>query len=205
MATKHKAIYDQGCDLMVRVSHGDQDAFERLVTLFQKNVINTIYRYLGDACVAEDLAQDVFLKIYQARARYKPLARFETWLHRIVYNVVVNEAQSRKRRKALSLDTFQSRQREAMEFAARGSREPLDQLKREELFEKVREAVMVLPSQQRMVLVLNKYQDMSYQAIAETLDTSVEAVKSMLFRAREKVRAKLKGYVGSEVYDETDL
>lgn len=186
---------------MQRVSRGDEGAFERLVTIFQKPVIHTIYRYLGDADLAEDLAQDVFLKIYQARKRYQPLARFETWLYRIVYNVVVNEAQGRQRRRALSLDARDAGSREALEAQGGEVLEPVEHLKREELHRKVREAVTALPPNQRMVLVLNKYQDMSYQDIAATLSTSVEAVKSMLFRARERIRSKLVRYMKSEVYD----
>lgn len=98
-----------GSELMLQAAMGDENAFEKLVSIFHKSVINTIYRYLGDAALAEDLAQDVFLKIYKARKRYKPLAKFETWLHRIVYNVVVNEAQSRARRTELSLEVLRER------------------------------------------------------------------------------------------------
>ena len=193
-----------GCDLMLEVARGDEGAFERLVKVFQKPVLNTIYRYLGDAALAEDLSQEVFLKIYQARKRYKPLARFETWLHRIVYNVVVNEAHNRRRRRAVSLDAFGGDGREGMDFMAGGVADPVTRLKEQELHRMVREAVLDLPANQRMALVLNKYQDMSYQEIAETQETSVEAVKSMLFRAREKIKTKLKRYVKSEVCDERD-
>jgi len=194
-----------GCDLMVRVSHGDDAAFEKLVSLFQRPVLNAIYRYMGDAVLAEDLAQEVFLKIYKARQRYKPLAKFETWLHRIVFNVVVNESQSRKRRKCISLDTLKEKGQGAAEFLNANSPLPVEELKKRELHQLVRDTVMELPSNQRMVLILNKFQDMSYQEIAKTLSTSVEAVKSMLFRAREKVRNKLKHYVKSEACDELEV
>jgi RNA polymerase sigma-70 factor (ECF subfamily) len=193
-----------GSELMLEVSRGSERAFEKLVRAYQKPVISSIYRYLGDAALAEDLAQEVFLKIYKARKRYKPLARFETWLHRIVYNVAVNEAHSRRRRKAVSLDAFRGDGREQVDFALQGAIDPVAQLKDQELHRMVREAVMSLPENQRMVLILNKYQDLSYQEIAEVQRTSVEAVKSMLFRAREKVRAKLNRYVKSEVCDERD-
>jgi len=186
---------------MLEAAGGDERAFERLVSIFQKPVIGTIYRYLGDAALAEDLAQDVFLKIYQARKRYKPLARFETWLHRIVYNVVVNEAQSRSKRREFSLDNLRERGWEERG----GGEEPLHRMEENELKGKVREAVTELPPNQRMVLILNKYRDMSYQDIAETLETSVEAVKSMLYRARERVRLKLARYVRIEVCDELDV
>lgn len=196
---------DEGRDLMLKVSQGDERAFEHLVSLFQKPVMNTIYRYLGDASLAEDLAQEVFLKIYQARKRYKPLARFETWLHRIVYNTVINEAHVRRRRKALSIDGLGEGGRSKAEMLESEADSPVDDLKKKELHEKVREAVMALPANQRMVLVLNKYREMSYLDIARTLDTSVEAVKSMLFRAREKVKSKLIRYVNSEVCDEMEM
>ena len=186
-------------DLMVRVSRGDDAAFERLVELFRKPVIQTAYRYLGDAALAEDLAQEVFLKIYRARKRYKPLARFETWLHRIVSNVVINAAQSRRRRRTVSLDACGDGCSEAAVTAGRAM-DPLARLKKKELHLKVREAVLSLPPNQRMVLILNKYRGLSYQEIAQAQDTTVEAVKSMLFRAREKVREKLEGYMDSEVH-----
>jgi RNA polymerase sigma-70 factor (ECF subfamily) len=190
---------NEGSDLMMKVSRGDEKAFESLVKLFRNNVVSTVYRYLGDSGVAEDLAQEVFLKIYQARQRYKPLAKFETWLHRIVFNVVVNESHHRRRRKALSLDACKSGLREELESTSRGSADPVEHLKRDELHGKVREAVLALPPNQRMVLILNKYEDMSYQEIADVQKTSVEAVKSMLFRAREKIRSRLVRYVQSEV------
>ena len=200
MAKKEKL--NQGRDLMIRVSRGDERAFEELVGRYQRTVIGTIYRYLGDANLAEDLAQEVFLKIYQARKRYKPIARFETWLHRIVYNVVVNESQSLKRRKTVSLDAFQGNGPEELSGLPSGGGNPLSHLKQKELHQRVRDAVLQLPPNQRMVLILNKYQDMSYQEIAEAQSTSVEAIKSMLFRAREKIRSKLLRYVKSEVCDE---
>lgn len=187
---------------MVRVSLGDDRAFERLVELYRKPVIQTAYRYLGDADLAEDLAQEVFLKIYRARKRYKPIARFETWLHRIVSNVVINAAHSRRRRKAVSLDAAAGDGGMEAVDGAGSEMDPLSRLKQEELHRKVREAVLSLPPNQRMVLILNKYRDLSYQEIAEVQETTVEAVKSMLFRAREKVREKLKEYVESEVRDE---
>ncbi|MFH1999435.1 MAG: sigma-70 family RNA polymerase sigma factor [Planctomycetota bacterium] len=194
-----------GRDLMLRVCRGDEDAFEKLVAQFHRSVISTVYRYLGDACLAEDLAQDVFLKIYQARKRYKPLAKFETWLHRIVYNVVVNEAQSRRKRRAISLETLKVQGWEDRCFRSEDITDPAKHLQQQELFMKVRETVSSLPAPQRMALILNKYQGMSYQDIAETLNMSVEAVKSLLYRAREKVRTKLQAYLKSEATDDLEM
>ncbi len=184
---------------MLKASRGDMKAFEDLVSIFQKPVLNTIYRYLGDASFAEDLAQEVFLRIFQARKRYKPLAKFETWVHRIVYNVVVNEAQYRGRRKAMSLDVCIEGGHDRKEFMAGSVTDPLERLETEELHLKVRESVLSLPPNQRMAVILNKYEDMSYQEVAAALGTSVKATKSMLFRAREKVKSKLERYMKSEV------
>jgi RNA polymerase sigma-70 factor (ECF subfamily) len=196
---------NSGRELMLKVAKGEEHAFEELVSLFQKPVINTIYRYLGDAGWAEDLAQEVFLKIYQARNRYKPLAKFQTWLHRIVYNVVINASQSQKKRRAYSLESLKEKGWEEGGNHDRGDHDPVEHLMQKELHRKVRETVIGLPAQQRMALVLNKYQGLSYQEIAETMHMTVEAVKSMLYRAREKVKSKLRDYVRSEVPDEMDM
>jgi len=198
---------DIGQELMLRVSRGDDRAFEALVERFQQKVVNIVYRYLGQADGAEDLAQEVFLRIYRARAGYKPLARFETWLGRIIYNVVVNAAQSRKRSKTQSLDAMKAKgwQEETDPSQGPAVMDPLARLERRELREKVREAVLALPDQQRMALILNKYQGLSYEEIARSLEMSVEAVKSLLYRAREKIRAALSRYVGTEVSNEKRL
>ncbi len=194
-----KSLKDEGCDLMLRVQQDDEAAFESLVDLYQKPVIGAIYRYLGDAARAEDLAQEVFLRVYRSRKSYKPLAKFKTWLFRILYNLVVNEAGARKRRRAVSLDSLRGEEEGGITLEDPRATQPAEKMERAELMKKVKEVVFRLPEKQRMALVMNKYEDMSYIQIAEAMDMSVEAVKSLLFRAREKVREGLVRYLKIEV------
>jgi RNA polymerase sigma-70 factor, ECF subfamily len=186
---------DEGQKLMLRVKQGDESAFESLVDLYRSQVVGMVYRYLGDAARAEDVAQEAFLRVYRARKSYKPLAQFKTWLFRIVYNLVVNEANARKRNAALSLERLRASEDGAFFVEDENAPIPEKELEHAELLAKVREAVLDLPENQRMALVMNKYRDMPYVEIAQAMGLSVEAVKSMLFRAREKVRNKLIRYM----------
>ncbi len=180
---------------MLGVKQGDESAFESLVDLYRSQVVGMVYRYLGDAARAEDIAQEAFLRIYRARKSYKPLAQFKTWLYRIVYNLVVNEANARKRNAALSLERLRGAEEGTFFLEDENAPIPEKELERAELLAKVREAVLDLPEKQRMALVMNKYHDMPYVEVAEAMGLSVAAVKSMLFRAREKVRNKLVRYM----------
>jgi len=187
---------------MMKVQRGDESAFESLVEIYKQSIIQTAYRYVGDSSLAEDLAQEVFLRVYRARARYKPLAAFKTWVFRILYNLVVNEVQARKKRFAFSLESLRGRDRSEFFISDQKATTPIEEMEDKELHRKVRETVFNLPEKQRMALVLNKYEDLSYQEIAEVMNMSLEAVKSMLFRARENVRSKLVAYLKVEASDE---
>ncbi len=193
---------DRGKELMLKVKAGDEEAFAALVGLYQKIVINIVYRYLGDAARAEDLAQEVFLRVYRARKTYKPLARFKTWLYRIAVNLVVNESETRKKQKAVSLEVLRGENGREFNFPDRKAATPMEEMERSELLHHVREAVLALPEKQRLAVVLNKYQDLSYNEVADIMGMSVEAVKSVLFRAREKIRARLDRYLKIEANDE---
>lgn len=186
----------------MQVQSGDESAFESLVELYKQSVIQTAYRYIGDAPLAEDLAQEVFLRVYRARATYKPMAAFKTWIFRILYNLVVNEAHARKKRLAYSLESLRGSDRSEFFISDKKAVTPVEVMEDEELRQKVRESVFALPENQRMALVLNKYEDLSYQQVAEVMNLSLEAVKSMLFRARENVRKKLVAYLKVEASDE---
>jgi RNA polymerase sigma-70 factor (ECF subfamily) len=193
---------DEGRELMLRVKQGDEIAFENLVVLYRDTVFATIFRYIGDAARAEDLAQEVFLRVYRARRSYRPLARFKTWLFRILFNLVVNEAEARKRRPAISLEGLRGDGSGELFIADEGTPSPEEELERDEMRRKVREAVLSLPENQKLALVLSRFEELSYGEIAETMDLSIEAVKSILFRAREKVRNKLARYMKVETPDE---
>ena len=176
---------------MLRAQRGDAAAFEDLVRRHQRGVINLVYRYLGRADLAEDGAQDVFVRIYQARASYRPEAKFTTWLYRIAVNYCLNEIRDRARQKAESL-TQEDGDRELRDPAGRT---PTELLRKEELREAVMRALEKLPANQRLAVLLYRYQGMSYREIAESLDVTEKAVKSLIARAKENLKDLLKRWV----------
>jgi RNA polymerase sigma-70 factor (ECF subfamily) len=172
---------------MLRVRDDDMQAYTTLVERFQQRVVNTVYRYTGDGAGAEDLAQEVFIKIFKARKSYQPVAKFTTWLFRIVTNLCLNEIRNRKHRPNVSLDDNP--------LLDPGQADPTgDGLARQDLVRAVRRALDALPENQRMAVVLNKWEDQSYEAIAETMGLTVAAVKSLLFRARQAMKEMLEEY-----------
>ena len=178
------AYSDPDVDLMLRFQKGDEPAFEELVRRHTRGVLNLVYRYLGDASCAEDAAQDVFVKVYRARKKYQPKAKFSTWLFRIAVNHCLNEIRSRR-----SQPTSAAPIDDLLEEPA-GT--PVDaQLRRQELRRDVKEAIDALPENQRMAVILARYQEMSYDEIAGAMGLSLEAVKSVLFRAKENLKQRL--------------
>ena len=177
--------------LMLRVRDGDQDAFARLIEKHQRGILNAAYRYVGDATEAEDLAQEVFIKVWKARDRYEPTAKFTTWLYHIATNLCLNEVRDRARHKVVMLVPD-----EKLEGAAGGDTErPTKQVRQNEMAEEVRDAIESLPSAQRMAVILDKFQGFTDQEIGDAMGLSVPAVKSLLFRARDNLRKRLEKYV----------
>lgn len=178
---------DPDVELMLRFQKGDEEAFEELVRRHSRGILNLVYRYLGDATAAEDAAQEVFVKVYRARKRYRPEARFSTWLYRIAVNHCLNEI--RARRMHLSAPS------PADDLIEEKGTTPVDRrLRQDELRREVKEAVDSLPERQRMAVILSRFHEMSYAEIAETMKMSLEAVKSVLFRAKENLRQRLGRY-----------
>ena len=175
---------DPDIGLMLRVQKGDERAFEELVNKHTRGVLNLVYRYLGDASIAEDVAQDIFVKIYRVRMKYEPKARFSTWLYRIAVNHCLNEIRARKSRPAAAapIDDLLVHPR---------CEDPEAQLARKELERAVKAAVDALPENQRMAVLLVRYEDLSYEEVAEAMSLSLEAVKSILFRAKENLQQSL--------------
>jgi RNA polymerase sigma-70 factor, ECF subfamily len=177
--------------LMAGAARGDIAAFEQLVERHQALVIGTVGRMLGNNSDVEDVAQQVFVRVWKSAGRYRPTAKFTTWLLTITRNLVFNEARRRKRHPGDLLDVHEG---EAALVDSAG-RIPDEHLLEAELQREIDRAILALPEKQRMALVLRRYEDKSYEEIGEVLGLSIAAVKSLLFRARTELRAALNRYL----------
>lgn len=179
--------------LMQQIADGDHEAFRHLIERHQNMVVGTVAKMLGNASEAEDIAQQVFLRIWKSAKRYKPTAKFTTYLFTITRNLVFNEIRRRKRRNEVSSDERE----EVAHYQIADSSEyrPDQELARQELTEIVDKAIADLPEQQRMAVVLRRYEQMPYGEISEVLGISISAVKSQLFRARTALRESLGSYL----------
>ena len=182
--------------LMERIKTGDMDAFRDLVETHQKRVIGTITRMLNDETEAEDLAQQVFLRMWKSAARWEPTAKFTTWLYTILRNLVFNECRRRARHHTQSLDAAIDDEDHSQQFADGNVKTPDTALLDTEMQDAIERAIQDLPEASRMAVIMRRYQDVSYEEIGEVLDITVPAVKSLLFRARTELREKLKAYLG---------
>ncbi len=179
--------------LMVKIGAGDHEAFRQLVEIHQNAVIGTVAKMLGNASEAEDIAQQVFLRIWKHARRYRPEAKFTTYLFTITRNLVFNETRRKSRKKEVSSDEREENSHFAVED--RPERQPDAELLQAELQGAVDAAIAALPETQRMAVVLRRYEQLSYEEIAVVLKLSVSAVKSLLFRARTNLRDNLAGYL----------
>lgn len=190
------SVPERDAELMLRVRQGDRMAFRELVELHQRSVIQTINRAIGDSWEAEDLAQRAFVQVWRSASRYEPRAKFTTWLFTIVRNVILNEYRRRGRRGAESLDAMSESAEEGRvgtQFADVQSSDPSQQAVERELQDRIAAAIQELPEGQRLAVILCRFEGLSYEEIAETLDCSVSAVKSLLHRARETLKERLRG------------
>ncbi|MBJ7256922.1 MAG: sigma-70 family RNA polymerase sigma factor [Akkermansiaceae bacterium] len=179
--------------LMERIGAGDHQAFRELVERHQNAVIGTVAKMLGNASESEDIAQQVFLRIWRNAKRYRPDAKFTTYLFTITRNLVFNESRRKSRKKEVSSDEREENSNCLVE--ASPDRQPDAELLQAELQQAVDAAIASLPETQRMAVVLRRYEQLSYEEIAETLELSVSAVKSLLFRARTTLRESLSDYL----------
>src|SRR5512145_1795205 len=185
MSGDHKQ--DPDVQLMLKAGAGDLQSFESLVVKHQKSVLNAAYRYTGNPSVAEELAQDVFVRVFRAAPTYKPEARFSTWLFTIVRNVFSNY-RMRQGKQDHQMDAESD-----LYALSQNDENPEEAAIRNELESKIQKAVLALPESLRMPLILSQFQQMSYEEIANVLELSVAAVKVRIFRARQALAEKLLG------------
>ncbi len=191
------ALRDPDIRLMLSVRDDDAAAFAELVERFQHRLVAVMHHLVGSADEAEDLAQEVFLRVYRTRKRYTPKAKFSTWLFTIANNLALNSLRDRQRRPVLPLTLRDSGPQPVRPGDPSATRDepPAYHLQQQELANVIRSALDGLNERQRVAIVLNKFEDMNYAEIAEVMGLTTKAVKSLLSRARSKLREALQDYI----------
>lgn len=184
---------DADAMLMLRVRDGDDAAFDLLMTRYQKPLQNFVYRMVPDAALAEELAQDVFVRIYVARKRYVPTAKFTTWLFQVATNTTLKHIRKHKRVLREADLAGAGLEGPPPELGVAGGASALDRVEQEELARLVRRALGRLPAKEKAALILRKYHDCSYQEIAEIMKCSVGAIKTHIHRGKLRLRELLLG------------
>jgi RNA polymerase sigma-70 factor, ECF subfamily len=180
-------------ELMVKIGNGDHAAFRSLVERHQNSLVGTVTKMLGNDSDSEDIAQQVFIRVWKHAKRYKPDNKFTTYLYTIARNLVYNESRRRSRKRTTSSDQLSDDHH--LQFPDDANREPDNNLLEAELQNAIDAAIQKLPENQRMAVVLRRYENVPYEEIAVILDTSVPSVKSLLFRARTTLREHLAKYL----------
>jgi RNA polymerase sigma-70 factor (ECF subfamily) len=192
------ALRDPDIGLMLRVRADELGAFEQLVEHYRQRLVGVLHHLLGSADEAEDLAQEVFLRVYRARKKYRPRAKFSTWLFTIANNLALNVLRSKQRKPVVPLDLRDSGPlgpRPAEQLVRDRAGQPSQRLQQKELAAIIRQALDGLNERQRVAVVLNKFEDMNYAEIAEVMGLTTKAVKSLLSRARTNLRLALQDYI----------
>jgi RNA polymerase sigma-70 factor (ECF subfamily) len=192
------ALRDPDIRLMLRVRDDDPAAFAELVELYQHRLVTVMHHLVSNKEEAEDLAQEVFLRVYRTRKKYRPRAKFSTWLFTIANNLALNTLRSRQRKPSVPLDVRDSGPlgpRPAEQLVRDRQSQPGERLQQQELAAIIQTALADLNERQRAAVVLNKFEDMNYAEIAEVMNLTTKAVKSLLSRARDNLRAALKQYI----------
>ena len=193
---KDRYLSDPDNELMKRVGSGDKTAFKELVQRNQRVVTGIIYRYTGNHHDVEDLAQDIFLKVFKAAPRYVPRAQFKTWLYKVVAHHCFNYFRSQKRRSFITSynQSFPEEDNPPLNYAESQKKQPENLLQQQELRTALTAALSELPDRQRMAIILHRFEDLSYKEIANVLGCSLSAVESLLFRAMDNLKKKLHSY-----------
>ena len=181
MASGTRADFDPDAELAAAVAAGDAASFEQLVKKYERPVLNTIYRYVGDKAAAEDVAQEVFLKVWSRIKTFQRRSTFSTWLYRVVANQSLNFRDRRARRRAEPLS----------DSLPDGRADLHEQFEKETTSRLLREAVNGLPGNQRLALILSKFEERPYREIAEIMGVSLSSVASLIFRAKQSLKKKL--------------
>jgi RNA polymerase sigma-70 factor, ECF subfamily len=184
------AALDYDAELMLRVKEGDGPSFGVLLEKYRSPVVHFLYRMIQNGPVAEELAQEVFLRVYRSRSTYEPTAKFTTWLFRIATHLALNalrDGKNEKGQERLDDDSSDLPVRQVPDSRPSVEQDMVYQARLEE----VRRAVATLPEKQRAAVLMHKYEEMEYSQIAKVLSCSESAVKSLLFRAYETLRARL--------------
>jgi RNA polymerase sigma-70 factor, ECF subfamily len=192
--TRHYAQTDEDVRLMLAFQAGDESAFTRLVERNQARIYATVSRFVGQAGSPEDLVQEVFLRVFRTAKRYKPTARFSTWLYRIAVNLSLNAIRASSKLHLVSMEGPEDSawRQELPDEQDAGPDEALDAA---EMAEAVRQAVDKLPEAQKIAIVLHRYEHLNYDQVAQVLECSTMAVKSLLSRARMNLRESLSRYL----------
>jgi len=181
--------------LMLLAKEGDMAAFEQLVARHQNAVVGTVAKMLGNSSDAEDIAQQVFIRVWRSAKRYEPQAKFTTWLFTITRHLVFNESRRRSRKQEVSAEAREEDFHQTL--VSERHAEPDAAALQGELEAAVDAAIQALPEKQRLAVVLRRYEDMPYEDIGVILDLSLSAVKSLLFRARGQLKESLERYLNA--------
>ena len=181
--------------MVARVAEGDEYAFQILVNRHQTSVLNLIYRFMGDRLKSEDLAQETFLQVWRSAKTYQRKSKFTTWLYRICTNLCLNEIKSARRKKWLQFfkNNPDSKQPENEDLLDE-SPNPEDLLLAQERNQQITNALQSLPENQRIALILKRYDNLSYEEISRVIGCSVPAVESLLVRAKRTLQNKLEKF-----------
>jgi RNA polymerase sigma-70 factor (ECF subfamily) len=184
-------------EVMLRVKAGDDSAFDFLVQKYRRPIINFMYRMAHNSAMAEDLAQEVFLRVYRSRGNYEASAKFTTWLYRIATNLGMNYARDTRHERPENVTNLDEPDEETGQSPDLADKAPTveEEIMRRERLNAIRQKVEALPERQKMAVLMHKYQQMDYRQIAEVLKLSESATKSLLFRAYETLRTQLKEFV----------
>jgi RNA polymerase sigma-70 factor (ECF subfamily) len=191
-----EAMIRSDVELMLQVKAGDDESFNLLLQKYRTPLVNFLFRMVREKATAEDLAQEVFLRVYRARKQYSPSAKFTTWMFRIATNLALNSVRdNRHRQMDVSIDAPVEEDEAPIQLPTRELRIDEHMIERDRS-EFIRRTIQALPEKQRVAVLLHKYEEMDYAEIAKILDCSESALKSLLFRAYETLRVQLAPLVG---------